>query len=179
MTPGRHVAFTGRDRIRWSKVLLRCGQFLVVVLFVVITLVPTLLALTGHRQLIVRSGSMQPALNTGDVIVTDLVPPGAVHTGDIVTFADPGRNDLLITHRVVEVTHEDSTYSFVTRGDANTGTEHWAIAEQGQVGRFQLRVPKLGFALASLSNPLVRSTLVALALVCFVGSRVRRNWWPV
>ena len=51
------------------------------------------------RPLTVLSGSMEPALKTGDVIVVQRKAPMGVRPGDIVTFREPGGRRL-ITHRV-------------------------------------------------------------------------------
>ena len=59
--------------------------------------------LFGERSLTVLSGSMEPQLHVGDVVVVDQVPPLEVRVGDIVTFRDPEDASRLITHRVREI----------------------------------------------------------------------------
>ncbi len=107
----------------------------------------------GLQTLVDRSDSMRPAISAGDLLLTRLGPPGAARTGDVVTFADPGRGGRLITHRVTERRAEGDRWAFVTRGDANSGSERWTVARDGRVGRLVLRVPRAGFAVAWLSSP--------------------------
>ena len=83
--------------------------------------------LFGERSLTVLSGSMEPQLHVGDVVVVDQVPPLDVRVGDIVTFRDPEDASRLITHRVREIDVNGSDVAFVTKGDANTSVEHWKI----------------------------------------------------
>src|SRR5687767_8761046 len=79
-------------------------------------LVLTLVAFTdGLRPFVVRSGSMAPAIDTGDIVVTRPVTPDQLGSGDVVTFRDPSRSDALVTHRVVKVTQQGDRYSFVTK----------------------------------------------------------------
>src|SRR5690348_9565847 len=56
-------------------------------------------ALFGFRSFTVMSGSMRPVLGVGDVVVTRPVAARDVHVGDVVTFPDPERHEL-VTHRV-------------------------------------------------------------------------------
>jgi signal peptidase len=131
---------------------------------------------SGHRVLIVRSGSMAPAINTGDVVVTRMVDPTKVSVGDVVTFRDPSRSSDLVTHRVVRRGIEGVKVSFLTKGDANTGTERWSIDEDGTVGKLQFRVPKVGYALAWAGAPLVRAGLFLAGALLLAAAAIRRIW---
>jgi signal peptidase I len=130
----------------------------------------------GYRALIVRSGSMSPSIGTADVIVTRVVHPGAVKIGDVVTFRDPSRSEELVTHRVTEMVRRGNTFSFVTRGDANTGVERWSVAADGTVGRYLFRIPKVGYVLGWVAVPLIRSALMVGAAL-FLGTAALRRIW--
>src|SRR5437899_2420221 len=45
----------------------------------------------GGRSFTVMSGSMQPAIDTGDVVIDETIAPRDARVGDIVTFPDPDR----------------------------------------------------------------------------------------
>jgi signal peptidase I len=130
----------------------------------------------GYRALIVRSGSMTPAIGVADVIVTRIVKPAAVNIGDVVTFRDPSRNQELVTHRVTHVVQLGNSFSFVTRGDANTGVERWSVDADGTVGRFLFRIPKVGYVLGWVAVPLIRSALMVGAALLLGTAALRRIW---
>jgi signal peptidase I len=130
----------------------------------------------GYRALIVRSGSMTPSIGIADVIVTRVVHPAALNIGDVVTFRDPSRNEELVTHRVRDVVQRVDSFSFVTRGDANTGVERWSVHADGTVGRFLFRIPKVGYVLGWVAVPLVRSALMVGAALFLGTSALRRIW---
>jgi signal peptidase I len=130
----------------------------------------------GYRALIVRSGSMTPAIGVADVIVTRVVHPSVVSIGDVVTFRDPSRNEELVTHRVIDVVQRVDSFSFVTRGDANTGVERWSVHADGTVGRFLFRIPKVGYVLGWIAVPIVRSALMVGAAL-FLGTAALRRIW--
>ncbi len=83
-------------------------------------LVATLVAAAlGGSVLVVRTGSMQPHLPVGSVLLVRPVAVGAVRTGDVVGARRPdGR---ILVHRVVrlEPAGGRGARTLVTRGDAN------------------------------------------------------------
>lgn len=133
-------------------------------------------ALLGFRALVVRSGSMAPAIQSGDVVVTRLVRPSAVEPGDVVTFRDPSRQGDLVTHRVVQIRLQGDLLSFVTRGDANTGEERWSIARDGTIGAAAFRVPGAGHVLAWLRMPAIRTALLVVSALALAALALRRIW---
>jgi len=105
------------------------------------------LSLFGQRSLVVMSGSMQPVLRPGDLVVDHQVTPLQVRVGDIVTFPDPTDRSRLITHRVRSVQVNGDSVAMVTKGDASNTTQRWLIRSDGRMGRVMLRVPKIGYAI--------------------------------
>jgi hypothetical protein len=106
-----------------------------------------------------------------------MVVPAAVRVGDVVTFSDPSRDGMLVTHRVVERSRDGAGYSFVTRGDANTGVERWSIEEDGKLGRLLARAPGVGRALRPLAGLVTPFAVIAGALA-FAAAAVLRRIWP-
>ncbi len=132
----------------------------------------------GFRSLTVLSGSMEPLLRTGDVVVVATIPPSRARVGDVVTFPDPENGDRLITHRVryARATVED--VRFVTRGDANTGEERWSVPRDGTIGRVTYRVPKLGYVLHAVRSPAGRVALVAIPATLLAAYALSAIWRP-
>ena len=84
----------------------------------------------------------------------------------------------MLTHRVVSVAAADGRVEVETRGDANTGTESWAIDPQGVVGRVVFHVPLAGYALAPLQGPLPRLLLVAAPALLLAVLITVEIWRP-
>ena len=100
------------------------------------------------RPLTVMSGSMEPTIHTGDVVVSRQVPPADARRGDVVSFRDPERGGLLVTHRVRTITRTGDKFTFVTKGDANNSSERWRVAATDRIGKTMFRIPALGRGLA-------------------------------
>ena len=89
----------------------------------------------GDRSYVVMSGSMEPTISAGDVIVVGSVAISDVQLGDVVTF-DRGER-FPTTHRVVEIEGSGSEVGLVTQGDANEDVDPEFVGESALVGRVQ------------------------------------------
>ena len=107
--------------------------------------------LAGYGLYAVRSESMTPALQVGDLAVAHRVDPADVRPGDVITITVGAGTT--VTHRVVATTPTDNGPMFATRGDANATTDPVAARADQLKGRLEGQVPLLGFLLAMLALP--------------------------
>ncbi|GAA2668826.1 signal peptidase I [Actinoplanes palleronii] len=98
------------------------------------------LLLSGWSAAVVASGSMHPAVDTGDVVL--MSPPGRVRAGQVIRFRDPGRPGRTTLHRVARF---DGRGRLITQGDANRVADHRPVPPGAVVGAARLRVPYLGW----------------------------------
>lgn len=93
----------------------------------------------------VSTGSMQPELMIGDVILGKCVDnPTALKVGDIITYRGSGQTEgLLVTHKVVVAPYKtaDGTYKLQTKGIANDAPDPEISTEDV----LYIMVCKLGF----------------------------------
>jgi len=75
----------------------------------------------GYKPFIVLSGSMEPTILTGDIVVTKEIAADSIAKNDIITFRSD--KNTVITHRVTDILYKDGNISFLTKGDANTGAD--------------------------------------------------------
>ncbi len=132
----------------------------------------------GYRPFTVMSGSMSPAIGTGDVVVVQRIGASAAAAGDIITFPDPSGRDRLITHRVRRTRREADSLHFETKGDANNAAEQWSVAATGDIGRVRHRLPKLGYALVFASGPYGKILLAVIPVLLLAGFELARLWRP-
>ena len=128
------------------------------------------------RPLTVLSGSMEPVLDTGDVVIVQRIAPLDARPGDIVTFRDPENPNRLVTHRVRTLRVQDDRVRFVTRGDANNVSERWQVGKGGEISRVLYRVPDLGHALMFLRSTGLFALLFGLALAALLVLEVVAIW---
>jgi signal peptidase I len=130
------------------------------------------------RPLVVLSGSMEPALATGDVSVVRSIAPLDARPGDIVTFRDPDNAERLITHRVRAMHVQGDAVVFRTRGDANNVSERWRVPANGEIGRLMYRIPKLGWVLNFARSKGLFVLLLGGALALLLVIELTSIWRP-
>jgi signal peptidase I len=130
----------------------------------------------GDHSYVVRSGSMAPAIDTGDVVVVQSIHPLQAQVGDIVTFRDPQWGDRLVNHRARAIERVGNKVNFVTQGDANTGQEHWSVPVSGTIGHVVYRVPKIGYGIVLIGTPWGRAGFIVLPALLLMASALRRIW---
>src|SRR5262249_9119432 len=126
----------------------------------------------------VRSGSMTPTINAGDLVVARSISPTEAQVGDIVTFKDPDGSDRLISHRVRAVHERHGRAYFVTRGDGNNAVERWNVPDSGTIGRIVSRVPKLGYLLGQAESGPGKIVVVLLPALILLALALIRIWAP-
>lgn len=170
-TQGRSAAAPRARRLRPAVTLLVAaagiGGMSLLVGLLALTLVPAAL---GWRSDVVLSGSMRPALDPGDVVVSSPVAVGEVEAGDVVIVTSAARPGRTLVHRVDSV-RSDGT--LVTRGDANRVTDSTTVAPDDVLGAGRLRVPVLGMASVWLHE---QRLLPLAAAVIAVGAA---TWWTL
>ena len=130
----------------------------------------------GGRSFTVMSGSMEPAIDTGDVVVDETISPRTAKPGDVVTFPAPDGSKRLITHRLRAVSEHGGQVRAETKGDANNTVERWQVPANGHIGRVVYRVPKIGYALATVISPRGRLLLLVVVIVALAGLALERIW---
>lgn len=159
--------------LRLSWVFTRSAAAGTIVALVLAAAVPVVF---GGRSFSVLSGSMEPNISTGDLVLTTPISPAEARTGDVVTFNDPEEPGRLLTHRVASARPDGDHYSFVTKGDANNNVERWNVQADGRIGRVAFVLPKLGYAMTATRGPAARVALVTLPALLLAGFALASIW---
>jgi signal peptidase len=122
--------------------------------------------IVGYSTLTVLSGSMEPTLSVGSVVLSARIPAADAQPGQIVTFHDPTRHGELVSHRLLRMSVRDGVAQMETRGDANTASERWNVPADGTIGRIDYRVPLVGPLRAQLDSRIVRLALLGGVPLC-------------
>lgn len=119
----------------------------------------------GYKPFIVLSGSMEPEIMPGDLILTRTIASEDIKVGDVVTF----RSDktTTVSHRVIKVSTEGGL-SFETKGDANVGADKGTVLPESIEGKYILRIAKLGNMALFLQTPIGLLVFVVIPLCLFI-----------
>lgn len=103
--------------------------------------------INGYATLEVVTGSMEPTLQVGDIIIIDTKVKD-YKKGNIVTFLDT--DGTYVTHRLLSINEKE----MVTKGDHNNTQDKPADPKQ-LVGKYVFKIKKGQKIFSSLKNPLV------------------------
>lgn len=136
----------------------------------------------GIQVLSVTSGSMEPSIKTGGVVLVK--PDDNYMAGDIVTFSSGSKSTT--THRIVFKLWPNGVEgepSFLTSGDANSTLDVTPITQDKIQGKVILTVPYLGYAAAQTKTPggfillvIVPGTIVIYEELRTVWREMRAAW---
>jgi signal peptidase len=132
----------------------------------------------GDRPLTEMSGSMAPVLQTGDVVISRPIAPTDVRPGDVITFRDPSNSRRLITHRLRSIQVRGGVVRAVTKGDSNNTVERWKVPVGAEIGRVQLRLPRVGYVVALVREPLGKVLLIVIPALLLGVLELVRIWRP-
>jgi signal peptidase I len=158
------------------RVVLRITGQVALGLAIGIAAVVSLSGLFGYQSFTVLSGSMEPTISTGDVILVRKISPLEARIGDVVTFRSPEQPTKIVSHRVRSMQVADGLVRFVTRGDANTGAERWQVPANGQIGRVAVHVPKLGYVTNRAGSRFGKLIFLVIPALVLLVSEVLRFW---
>lgn len=88
------------------------------------------------------SGSMQPSINRGDVVIIEKLDEGTeIYVDDVILF---NAGDFDVVHRVVEIYSEDGKTKYITKGDDNQNRDNVSIETINISGKVVARIPYIG-----------------------------------
>ncbi|HXH22858.1 MAG TPA: signal peptidase I [Dehalococcoidia bacterium] len=167
MAKERTLTRYGLRALDWGS---SAALVLVLCAVVAVMLTPHLL---GWRYGILRSGSMSPDMPAGAAIVVAPVRMSDVRPGDVITFRSVMNKDLLITHRVVEVTEYDGRPAYRTKGDANEEPDAAIVTPNRIVGRVVFALPYVGHVVQQLRTTTGFILLMVLPTLLIVAIELR------
>jgi signal peptidase I len=157
------------NRIFWNRLgHILCNTILILLLIVVGIILISTINFPGNIKLYsVQSGSMEPAIMMGSVVIVK--PVSTYQIGDVITVTDPTNLKMTITHRVVETDNQEGKITYITKGDANKTNDTEARPLEGVLGKVVFVVPFLGYpvSFAKTSEGLLILVIIPAIIIIF------------
>jgi len=118
----------------------------------------------GYQAYTVLSNSMEPAFQTGDMIIIRKSDPSHIRAGDIITFRQSGR---FVTHRVNAVKKEQENIAFQTKGDANNTIDEKLVPASSVIGKKEFHIPYAGYVARFMSSKAGIVIFIILPLILY------------
>lgn len=89
----------------------------------------------------VATGSMEPGISVGDMVVYSSLEKNDLEEGDVIAFQRDGQT---IIHRIAELDLKENQTVYITRGDANNANDEGYVLPEEVFGRVIFTIPRLG-----------------------------------
>lgn len=145
--------------------------FVAIVIFVAVVILASVLPIPGKLELkIVQSGSMEPTIKTGSLVV--IKPADSYKVGDIITFGKDTKTEVPTTHRIVADRVESGVMIYSTKGDANEDKDTREVRQNEIIGKTLFSVPYLGYIMDFAKQPLGFILLIGLPALYIIYDEV-------
>lgn len=118
----------------------------------------------GYEMKTVLSGSMEPELQTGSIIIIEQTDKNKLKAGDIITFAT--KENILVTHRIIESTES----GYITKGDSNNGVDINPVTPKNIIGKYSgVTIPYVGYVMFFVNTKLGGLLLLIIPGIYLIG----------
>jgi signal peptidase I len=123
---------------------------------------------TGVKTYVVQSGSMEPSIKTGSIVVVRA--DSTYQKGDVITFGPRNSKKAPTTHRIVDT----QGTSYITQGDANNAPDQNPVRKTDIVGKVWLDVPYVGYAVTAAKQPLGFVVIVVIPALVVAVDEIKK-----
>ena len=121
-------------------------------------------SLFGYKCFIVLSGSMEPEIYKGDLVIVKNTDSNTLKENDIIAFRD--KDGYVVTHRIVEINYDDGK-KFITKGDNNNVNDADSVALESVEGIYTSKIGGLGNVLVVMQEPV--TIVVVISVIILAG----------
>lgn len=119
----------------------------------------------GWKPFIVLSGSMETQISAGDIVVVKEIDTNELKKGDIIAFKD---GNIVITHRIDEVTEIDGKKQYITKGDNNNTQDIGYVSPEQIEGVFKFKIARLGNIAMFIQTPLGMIVCLSIPIIIII-----------
>ena len=165
------------------KAVKKAGTIVISVLLWIVILIAALYAFTtmatrdnqnvssllGYTPLVVKTNSMSPTFDAGDLIFIKKCDPDTLKEGDIICFHTIIDNEYALnTHRIEKIDESNGVRSYTTMGDNNNGIADRHIISNGDiVGKYTGHLKKAGKVMDFLSSSTGFLIVIVIPMLLF------------
>ncbi len=140
---------------------------------IAVLLVVSVLPITGNvKFLTVLSGSMEPTIKMGSVVL--IKPADNYKIGDVITFGEISKIKTPTTHRIYEMKVQGSQPVYIIKGDANNGSDISEITNKDILGIVLFSGRYLGYAVDFAKKPLGFALIIIIPAIVIIFDEVKK-----
>lgn len=119
----------------------------------------------GWKPFIVLSGSMESEIFPGDLAIVKDVGTKGLKVNDVIAFRS---EDIVATHRIVEIKNENGTIKYKTKGDNNNSQDVGDVLPEQVEGLYKFKISKMGNLAMFMQTPTGIISCLSIPLLLLV-----------
>lgn len=121
----------------------------------------------GIKPFIVLTGSMEPIIKVGDLVIVEEIDENELKIDDIIAFRYT-KEDVVLIHRIVGIEEYEGQTLFTTKGDNNQTEDKLNIEYKNIEGIYSFRLSKIGAIAMFIRTPQgIGIVLLSIATIFF------------
>ena len=150
--------------------------FYTIVAIIALLLIIPLFPLPGNYQIFtVLSGSMEPEIHTGSVVIVK--PVDNYEIDDVITFGKTKKTPT--THRIHDIQVSVGNPIYKTKGDANNAPDSTEITKDEVIGKVLLSVPYAGFVISTAKKPWRFALIIIIPALIIISDEIKKIWLEI
>ncbi len=125
----------------------------------------------GIKSYVMKSSSMSPTFENGDIIFLKEVFEQDIKPNDIITFV---KNSIIITNRVDRIEKENDNNKFITKTDNKNDQTLNYINYSEIEGRYIFKIPYIGNIILFIQNKIVLIYILLIIYSIYISSRRKK-----
>jgi signal peptidase len=159
----------GPNPLSWIKRTIHLFVLGILSLLIAVFALAILPMFMGYRSLVIQSGSMEPSIGTGSVVIAEPVPSNSLRVGDVIAYSPNPDAVMPIVHRIVSMRMKNGAVFLTTRGDANKKADTAEISLPPTAWRIAYNIPLMGYLISSASGPSGSTLFILVPVVALIG----------
>jgi len=123
----------------------------------------------GIKTYVIVSGSMQPEINIGDMVVVKEVNDTELNVGDIISYRN---GQSVVTHRIHQINYVNGKKEYITKGDYNNTQDSIIITIDSIEGKVIKTFKGIGHISLFLQS---KYSIIIITIIFFIYLLSRKN----
>jgi len=147
--------------------------FVAFIVVVALLLIVSVFPITGnYKMMIVQSGSMEPAIKMGSIVMVKPVDDYKIN--DVISFGEITRTKAPTTHRIYDMKVEGGEPIYITKGDVNNAPDTGEIKKEDIVGKVLFSVPFVGYAVDFAKKPMGFALIIIVPAAIIIFDEIKK-----
>ncbi len=122
-------------------------------------------SVAGLKTFVIISGSMEPYLEIGDIVIIKKCEQSEIKEGDIISFRS---GESIITHRINKIVKENNNIRYETKGDNNNISDKNYVKYEDIEGKMVQKISHLGNIILLLKNKVVIIIILIIFYIMYI-----------